>query len=57
MQASTDQRENAPVLLRLGYVGNRHQSQEVYSEKGISRCLDATDGKHPQKVLQSRLEM
>ena len=57
MQASIDRKENAPVLLKLGYVGNRHQSQEVFSSKGISRCVDATDYKHAQKIIQSKLEI
>ena len=38
----------------MGFVDNgtgKHQSNMVYSKNGLSRCIDATDYKHSQRIV------
>jgi len=40
-------------LLSMGFLTDKpHESTEVFSEEGASRCLQATENKHPQKIIQ-----
>lgn len=38
----------------MGFIDNgtgKHQSNMVYSKNGLSRCIDATDYKHSQRIV------
>ena len=38
----------------MGFIDNgtgKHQSNMVYSKNGLSRCVDATDYKHSQRIV------
>ena len=46
-------RQKEQELLSMGFLTDKpHESTEVFSEEGASRCLQATENKHPQKIIQ-----